>query len=95
MTLDQITQILGDEAQSLLAYNSVAVPKEHLYLPSPNFIDQNFALSNRSPQTLRSLAQLFNTGISGRKAFQRPFNEGVALLHAIQDIYLSKDIDIA
>ena len=33
--------------------------------------------------------------ISGRKAFQRPFNEGVALLHAIQDIYLSKDIDIA
>ncbi len=33
--------------------------------------------------------------ISGRKAFQRPFNEGVALLQAIQDVYLSKDIDIA
>jgi class I fructose-bisphosphate aldolase len=33
--------------------------------------------------------------ISGRKAFQRPFNEGVALLNAIQDIYLSDDVTIA
>ncbi|HEX4997428.1 MAG TPA: class I fructose-bisphosphate aldolase [Terriglobia bacterium] len=33
--------------------------------------------------------------ISGRKAFQRPMNEGVALLNAIQDVYLSKDITIA
>ncbi len=33
--------------------------------------------------------------ISGRKAFQRPFKEGVALLNAIQDVYLSKDITIA
>src|SRR5215831_18888818 len=33
--------------------------------------------------------------ISGRKAFQRPMNEGVALLNAIQDVYLSKEITIA
>ena len=33
--------------------------------------------------------------ISGRKAFQRPMNEGVGLLNAIQDVYLSKDITIA
>jgi class I fructose-bisphosphate aldolase len=33
--------------------------------------------------------------ISGRKAFQRPMAEGVALLHAIQDVYLCSDIDIA
>jgi len=33
--------------------------------------------------------------ISGRKAFQRPLKEGVALLNAIQDVYLSKDITIA
>ena len=33
--------------------------------------------------------------ISGRKAFQRPMNEGIALLNAIQDVYLSKDITIA
>ncbi len=33
--------------------------------------------------------------ISGRKAFQRPMNDGVGLLNAIQDVYLSKDITIA
>lgn len=33
--------------------------------------------------------------ISGRKAFQRPLNEGVELLHAIQDVYLDNSIDLA
>jgi class I fructose-bisphosphate aldolase len=33
--------------------------------------------------------------ISGRKAFQRPVAEGIALLNAIQDVYLSKDVTIA
>jgi class I fructose-bisphosphate aldolase len=33
--------------------------------------------------------------ISGRKAFQKPVAEGVALLNAIQDVYLSKDVTIA
>ena len=33
--------------------------------------------------------------ISGRKAFQRPFKEGVQLLNIIQDVYLSEDITIA
>jgi class I fructose-bisphosphate aldolase len=33
--------------------------------------------------------------ISGRKAFQRPMNEGVEILQAIQDVYLDKSIDIA
>jgi fructose-bisphosphate aldolase, class I len=33
--------------------------------------------------------------ISGRKAFQRPMPEGVALLHAIQDVYLSSEVTIA
>jgi len=33
--------------------------------------------------------------ISGRKAFQRPMAEGVALLNAIQDVYLDKSVTIA
>jgi class I fructose-bisphosphate aldolase len=33
--------------------------------------------------------------ISGRKAFQRPMNEGAGLLNAIQDVYLSKEITVA
>jgi class I fructose-bisphosphate aldolase len=33
--------------------------------------------------------------ISGRKAFQRPMDEGIALLHAIQDVYLSPEVTVA
>ena len=33
--------------------------------------------------------------ISGRKAFQRPMKEGIALLNAVQDVYLCKDVTIA
>jgi class I fructose-bisphosphate aldolase len=33
--------------------------------------------------------------ISGRKAFQRPMQEGVGILNAIQDVYLDKDITVA
>jgi class I fructose-bisphosphate aldolase len=33
--------------------------------------------------------------ISGRKAFQRPMKEGVGLLNAIQDVYLTKEITVA
>jgi fructose-bisphosphate aldolase, class I len=33
--------------------------------------------------------------IAGRKAFQKPFKEGIELLNAIQDVYLCKDITVA
>ncbi len=33
--------------------------------------------------------------ITGRKAFQKPMKDGVALLNAIQDVYLCKDITVA
>ncbi|HEX9452066.1 MAG TPA: hypothetical protein VF934_11680, partial [Burkholderiales bacterium] len=33
--------------------------------------------------------------ISGRKAFQRPMKEGVAILNAIQDVYLSRQVTVA
>jgi class I fructose-bisphosphate aldolase len=33
--------------------------------------------------------------ISGRKAFQRPMKEGIQLLNAIQDVYLSPEVTIA
>jgi class I fructose-bisphosphate aldolase len=33
--------------------------------------------------------------ISGRKAFQRPLKDGIALLHAIQDVYLDSNVTLA
>jgi class I fructose-bisphosphate aldolase len=33
--------------------------------------------------------------ISGRKAFQKPMNEGIEILNAIQDVYLAQEITVA
>ena len=33
--------------------------------------------------------------IAGRKAFQKPMGEGVELIHAIQDVYLDREITLA
>jgi class I fructose-bisphosphate aldolase len=33
--------------------------------------------------------------ITGRKAFQRPMEEGIELLHAIQDVYRDPAVTIA
>lgn len=33
--------------------------------------------------------------ISGRKAFQKPMKDGIAILNAIQDVYLLKDVTVA
>ncbi|MDD5751181.1 MAG: class I fructose-bisphosphate aldolase [Candidatus Peribacteraceae bacterium] len=33
--------------------------------------------------------------ISGRKAFQKPMKEGIALLNAIQDVYLCREVTVA
>jgi len=33
--------------------------------------------------------------ILGRKAFQKPMNEGVEIINAVQDVYLSKDVTVA
>ncbi len=62
MTLDKIQELLGEGAENLLSHECKTINKDLLHLPGPNFVNQVFANSNRSPQVLRSLAQLFNTG---------------------------------
>jgi len=32
---------------------------------------------------------------SGRKAFQRPMDEGIEILNAVQDVYLASEITVA
>lgn len=57
----KITQLLGDSAGSLLTHKAI-VPKSRLHLPGPDFVDRVFANSDRNPQVLRSLQQMFNHG---------------------------------
>ncbi|MEO0756298.1 MAG: class I fructose-bisphosphate aldolase [Cyanobacteria bacterium J06648_16] len=56
-----IADWLGDEADSLLGY-SAKVSKEQLHLPGADWVDRIFAQTDRNPQVLRSLQQLYSTG---------------------------------
>jgi len=62
MDYREIQNLLGDEAENLLRYKSNKISKDLLHLPSPNFIDEIFALSNRNPQVLRNLSAMYNHG---------------------------------
>ncbi|AEP12482.1 class I fructose-bisphosphate aldolase [Chloracidobacterium thermophilum] len=60
--IGEIERLLGDEAEALLTYRAKGISAEHLHLPGPDFVDRVFAPSDRSPQVLRSLQQLFDHG---------------------------------
>ncbi|MEJ6982381.1 class I fructose-bisphosphate aldolase [Pedobacter sp. P351] len=62
MNYQEITNLLCDKADYLLNYKSKTIAKELLHIPSPQFLDEIFALSNRNPQVLRSLSSLYNHG---------------------------------
>ncbi len=62
MNSSQITQLLGNEAESLLSHKCTGIPKSRIHLPGPDFVTQQFLASNRSPQVLRSLEQLYANG---------------------------------
>ncbi|MBD2043915.1 class I fructose-bisphosphate aldolase [Microcoleus sp. FACHB-672] len=56
-----IESYLGAEAEDLLTHKA-KVSQDLLHLPGPDFIDRIWAHSDRSPQVLRSLQQLYSTG---------------------------------
>ncbi|MFM7765281.1 MAG: class I fructose-bisphosphate aldolase [Sphingomonadales bacterium] len=62
MANSNIISLLGNDADNLLNHTCKAIAKEHLHLPGPDFIDRVFAQSNRSPQVLRSIQNIYNTG---------------------------------
>ena len=57
-----IISLLGNDADSLLNHTCKTIAKEHIHLPGPDFIDRVFAQTNRSPQVLRSIQNIYNTG---------------------------------
>ena len=60
--IEKIQAHLGAESDYLLAFDKPAVSKNVLHLPEATFIDQVYGASDRTPQVLRSLGQLFGTG---------------------------------
>ena len=62
MNHDNLVSLLGADAESLLQHECKTISKEMLHLPGPDFVDRIFVQSNRTPQTLRNLGLLYNSG---------------------------------
>ena len=61
--MSKYTGLLGEErAKYLLEHQSKTIDKSLLHLPGSDFIDKIWMQSNRNPQVLRSLQQIYNHG---------------------------------
>jgi len=78
MALD-VAALLGADADSLLTFDTPAIPKSRLHLPGPDFVDRIFAPSNRNIQALRSLQTLFSHGRLGGSGYVSilPVDQGI------------------
>jgi fructose-bisphosphate aldolase, class I len=74
----KIAKLLGDSARSLLEHKAI-IPRQRLHLPGPDFVDRIFIASDRNPQVLRSLQQMFNTGRLGGTGYLSilPVDQGI------------------
>ena len=60
--MTDIIKLLGNEAESLLAYQCKGIPKDMLHLPGPDYVDRVVAQKDRKPGVLRALQTLFDHG---------------------------------
>lgn len=60
--IDQITSLLGDQAESLLRHECKTISRDLLHLPGPDFVDRIFAPSDRNQRVLNNLNWIYNTG---------------------------------
>jgi class I fructose-bisphosphate aldolase len=60
--MTDISKLLGNEAESLLAYQCKGIPKDMLHLPGPDYVDRVVAQKDRKPGVLRTLQGLFDHG---------------------------------
>ncbi len=60
--LDSITDLLGDDADSLLNHRCETVSSELLHLPGPDFIERVMLDTDRSTTTIRNLRSMYDHG---------------------------------
>ncbi len=58
----KLEEILGEDARGLLDHRCETVPKAHLHVPGPDFVDRIWKDSDRPTRVLRSLQSLFEHG---------------------------------
>jgi class I fructose-bisphosphate aldolase len=77
--LSQIEQILGDDAAKLLQHQCKTIPKEHLLLPGPDYVDRSYVGSDRPTRVLSSLQALIGHGRLGGTGYVSilPVDQGI------------------
>src|SRR5690349_6142324 len=60
--MDEISRILGDEAEGLLDHKCTTIDRSRLHLPGPDFVDRVLSISDRNGPTLRNFQSLTGHG---------------------------------
>ena len=77
--VDTIAEYLGAEADSLLNHRCETIPREDLALPGPDFAERVWLDSDRNPQVIRSLQQIYDSGRLGGSGYVSilPVDQGI------------------
>jgi class I fructose-bisphosphate aldolase len=77
--MSAITDLLGNEAETLLTYKCKGIDKSMLTLPGPDFVDRVMAATDRPIRTLRALQAIFNHGRLGGTGYVSilPVDQGI------------------
>jgi len=77
--INKIEEALGSDADYLLGHTSKTISRDDLYLPSPTFVDDVYTQTDRPPQVLRSLQQMFDHGRLGGTGYMSilPVDQGI------------------
>ncbi len=78
-TTDRIQELLGDEAEALLAYQARGFDRENLYLPGPDFVHRVLGEGDRPAPVLRNFQALLDHGRLGSTGYISvlPVDQGV------------------
>jgi fructose-bisphosphate aldolase, class I len=77
--IDRITELLGAEAESLLAHECKTIASNQLHLPGPDYLDTIFVQTDRPLPVVRSLATLIGHGRLGGTGYLSilPVDQGI------------------
>ena len=79
MASKKIEELLGANASNLLNHTCKTISKDNIHLPGNDFVDRIFIGSNRNPQVLRSIQQLYGTGRLANTGYMSilPIDQGI------------------
>jgi fructose-bisphosphate aldolase, class I len=77
--LEKIKELLGKEDENLLTHKCTTIPKDMLYLPGPDFVDRVWKDSDRTPNVLRNMQSIFNSGRLAKTGYLSilPVDQGI------------------